>query len=603
MQLQDPTLRLSFFDDENLENFQFWKKNSPLKKPSDEKVIEGNLFKRSSRTNFWKSRFFVLFEDRLAYYKNGRDGTEVAYCLIQNVRLETFTEEEGSKDEKFGIRLVHNSCYCDLYARTKELQETWISALSNFCVLNQYGLNFVNVKVIGKGSFAKVYLVKRKTDGVNLAVKTFDKAALLKQDKAKASLISEINIMRRLDHESIIKLHDVYESENHVYLVQEVLHGGELFDRIVKKGQYTERDACTLMTKLLSALAYMHSRGIMHRDIKPENLILKDVENDWNVKIADFGLATFVNPNHDYLFKRCGTPGYVAPEVLADQKYDQKVDVFSCGVILYILLTGGSPFYGKSYNEILWKNKVCEISFDFQELGHRVSESAIDLMKKMLAKDSSVRITAQQALDHGWIASKGLNSSPSSTGPHYLSSAQENMKKFQEENRFNVKNIKPKDLNRNGLEQSGHAPSPLINGNLKTLVTNSPDLRRTSMMSPQPKFDFHSSGVTSIDETDDVDADSDEQSLIMQNMSKYRNGFTLISQIKDTTSSASSSRNGTPLIGAKYQDPVEQAKKAMDVQGHLLGYLKTGQSYVESIIDPDHEKKTHNVKNSLRQFQ
>ena len=143
--------------------------------------------------------------------------------------------------------------------------------------------------------------------------------------------------MRRLAHESIIKLDGVYEGDNHVYLVLELLHGGELFDRIVKRGQYSERDACTLMKKLLSALEFMHSKGIMHRDIKPENLILKDVENDWNVKIADFGLATFINPNHDYLFKRCGTPGYVAPEVLADQKYDQKVDVFSCGVILYIL--------------------------------------------------------------------------------------------------------------------------------------------------------------------------------------------------------------------------------------------------------------------------
>lgn len=140
-----------------------------------------------------------------------------------------------------------------------------------------------------------------------------------------------------MKHENIIKLYEVYESDNHIYLVQELLNGGELFDRIIKKGQYSEKDACVLMKKLLGALAFMHAKGAMHRDIKPENLILKDVENDWNVKIADFGLATYVNPNHDYLFKRCGTPGYVAPEVLADARYDQKVDVFSAGVILYIL--------------------------------------------------------------------------------------------------------------------------------------------------------------------------------------------------------------------------------------------------------------------------
>ena len=141
--------------------------------------------------------------------------------------------------------------------------------------------------------------------------------------------------MRKLEHENIIKLYEVYESDNHVYLVLELLHGGELFERIVKKGQYSEKDACILMRNLLSALAYMHGKGLMHRDLKPENLILKDNENDWDVKIADFGLATTISG--DFLFKRCGTPGYVAPEILADEKYDEKVDVFSAGVILYIL--------------------------------------------------------------------------------------------------------------------------------------------------------------------------------------------------------------------------------------------------------------------------
>lgn len=142
--------------------------------------------------------------------------------------------------------------------------------------------------------------------------------------------------MRKLDHENIIKLYEVHESESYIYLVLELLRGGELFERIVKKGIYTEKDAAVLMKKLLSALDYMHSKGMMHRDIKPENLILKDMDNNYDVKIADFGLATVVSQN-EYLFRRCGTPGYVAPEILADERYDQKVDVFSAGVILYIL--------------------------------------------------------------------------------------------------------------------------------------------------------------------------------------------------------------------------------------------------------------------------
>ena len=148
--------------------------------------------------------------------------------------------------------------------------------------------------------------------------------------------------MRKLEHENIIKLHEVHEDEAHVYLVLELLHGGELFERIVKKGIYTEKDASILMQKLLSALDSMHTRNIMHRDLKPENLILKDMKNNHDVKIADFGLATAVTQG-DYLFRRCGTPGYVAPEVLADERYDQKVDIFSAGVILYILYTFLSP--------------------------------------------------------------------------------------------------------------------------------------------------------------------------------------------------------------------------------------------------------------------
>ncbi len=141
--------------------------------------------------------------------------------------------------------------------------------------------------------------------------------------------------MRTLDHEGCIKLFEVYENDNYIYLLLEVLKGGELLERIVRKGIYTEYDASVLMKKLLEALDYLHSKGIIHRDIKPENLILKAQDNDTDIKIADFGLATFTN--QEFLFKRCGTPGYVAPEVLADQKYDYKVDVFSAGVLLYIL--------------------------------------------------------------------------------------------------------------------------------------------------------------------------------------------------------------------------------------------------------------------------
>lgn len=142
--------------------------------------------------------------------------------------------------------------------------------------------------------------------------------------------------MRNLDHPNIIKLYEVYETDNHINLVLELLKGGELFDKILQKTFFTEQDAAVLMHKLLDALAYMHGKGMMHRDLKPENLILASATDDTDVKIVDFGLATYVD-QEEQLFKRCGTPGYVAPEVLADEDYDYKVDVYSAGLILYIL--------------------------------------------------------------------------------------------------------------------------------------------------------------------------------------------------------------------------------------------------------------------------
>lgn len=168
-------------------------------------------------------------------------------------------------------------------------------------------------------------------------MKTFEKSQLSQFANSKACLINEISIMRKLTHENIVKLYEVHESESHIYLVMELLQGGDLFQRIEEKEYYKERDAAVLMKKLLEALDFMHSKGIMHRDIKLENLLLPSAKNNVDVKIADFGLAMVVSQG-EYLVKKCGTPGYIAPEIFDNNiLYDQKVDIFSAGVILYIL--------------------------------------------------------------------------------------------------------------------------------------------------------------------------------------------------------------------------------------------------------------------------
>lgn len=330
----------------------------PLNQPHlvNQVLIEGPLLSRSKKTNTMKKRYYALTVDRLICYKNQKKEKERRVMLIQGIKLEVFDqacedEEEksdkkpdlSSKDANSNLErqcffLSKNKKYDILFAQTKEEYVAWLDLFKRLCILTYFGKYYNNLKVIGKGTFAKVILSKRNIDNKDFAIKTFDKKSIMSSKSAnrtRVGLINEISIMRNLNHPSVIKLYEVYEGEYHVYLVLELLKGGELFDRIIKKGHYSEKDAAILISKLLWALEYIHERGIMHRDIKPENLILKD-ENEYDIKLADFGLAEKVDKK-ELLFKRCGTPGYVAPEVLEDKKYDTKVDVYSAGVILYIL--------------------------------------------------------------------------------------------------------------------------------------------------------------------------------------------------------------------------------------------------------------------------
>ena len=176
------------------------------------------------------------------------------------------------------------------------------------------------------------------------AIKTIDKAKILADPQLQLNLVQEISIMRRLDHKYIMKLYDVYEDIAHVFLVLEYLGGGELFQRLQTHGLYSEGDAALAMACIFEALAYCHERGIIHRDLKPENLLLaymvlglrRAPESPCVLKIADFGLAT-TSQTHILETQRCGSVGYVAPEVLNNEGYDTRADVFSAGIILYIL--------------------------------------------------------------------------------------------------------------------------------------------------------------------------------------------------------------------------------------------------------------------------
>lgn len=253
-------------------------------------------------------------------------------------------------------------------------------------------------RVLGEGGYAIVKEGISKLDKSTVAIKVVNR---LKMDKAhEDALRYEMNLMKSLDHKNIVRAFDFFEEKENFFVVMELIKGGELFDRIVKKTFYHEGEASQLARVLLGAIKYLHDQNIVHRDLKPENLLLLSPDNDSDVKVVDFGFA--VRTEGCTLTQHCGTPGYIAPEILRNELYGKSVDMWSFGVILYILLGGYPPFYDKS-NQMLYR-KIMKGAYQFHtEYWSEVSDGAKDLIRKLLVLDPKTRLTVDQALAHPWI--------------------------------------------------------------------------------------------------------------------------------------------------------------------------------------------------------
>lgn len=252
---------------------------------------------------------------------------------------------------------------------------------------------------LGEGAFSVVIEAKEKDSGESYAIKIVTKSKLSLEDEV--ALKDEIQVLRELKHENIIRLYGVFDEPDYIYLVTERMMGGELFDRIVQKAYYNEKEARDVCKILLDALAYCHDRRVAHRDLKPENLLLVSKEDDNQLKLADFGFAkTCTEPKS--LRTQCGTPGYVAPEILFGVQYDTQADIWSLGVIIYILLGGYPPFIDKTQKNLFRKIKRGEYEFHAQYWSS-VSPGAKKLITRMLTVDPDERITAQEALKDDWI--------------------------------------------------------------------------------------------------------------------------------------------------------------------------------------------------------
>jgi calcium/calmodulin-dependent protein kinase I len=235
-----------------------------------------------------------------------------------------------------------------------------------------------------------------------VAVKCIDRNGLPEEDES--SLRQEVEILRSLDHPNIVKLLDFFEEEKFFYVVLEFLPGGELFERIVKKSFYNEKEARDVVRTVCLGMKYCHDRGIAHRDLKPENLLLTTANDDAIVKIADFGFAKrSCGVGSSLLETHCGTPVFMAPEILRNQSYSLAVDMWSIGVITYILLGGYPPFQESNTNRLFKKIVNGRYEFPEQYWGG-VSDSAKDLIRGLLQVDPKTRFSVDDVLNHPWVS-------------------------------------------------------------------------------------------------------------------------------------------------------------------------------------------------------
>ena len=368
----------------------FWSPAQSSNPDSRNTLISGLLNSQDPGSSHLKPRFTFLTKMFLLQCNTEEpDSSLLREAQIRWVTVLPFTEFVESQ-VRYGFALKYRDEKVDFYVRTEEELETWVRALEKTSILQDIEDDYSIGEVLGSGGQSIVYSGTDLDSGSRVAVKCFDKQLLRESEKRFIALVHEVEVLRDLSHPRIVALYKVYESLTHVQLVMEYIPGQELFECLSLSGALSEQEARGFMLNMLEVLKCMEEHNVVHRDLKPENIILTDPNDKTQFKLIDFGFATkyFGRELHD----TCGSPGYVAPEIILKHQHGSTVDIYSAGVIFYILLCGYSPFYSTKKAEVIKKNAKNEIPF--QGIWTHMDPRLIRMIKVMTNFNAKQRTSA-----------------------------------------------------------------------------------------------------------------------------------------------------------------------------------------------------------------
>ena len=348
-----------------------------------------------------RSLYFRLVHKDLYFYKHKLDKTHKGMHNLNGLFLqkEKTVEYEGVKYYSFSV--VYPSKTRLYFCKNEKEYKEWVEKLK---IATGYTnlLEIYDVKhKLGKGKFGLVKLGIDKKTGQKVAIKIMNKNSM---DSSDLELVrTEIEILKVCQHPNIIRLYNVFENADYLYIIMEYCSGGDLFTYLEKREfKVPEKRASTIIHQMATAVYYMHSFGVVHRDLKPENVLMINSDDNSDIRILDFGLSKILGP-----YEKCdepyGTLTYCAPEIIVDEPYAKAVDLWSLGIMTYLMVSGKLPFNSEDENEIARQVVYDEPNYDRNPVWKKISSECVDFIKRLLEKDQNKRMTIKELLEHKWI--------------------------------------------------------------------------------------------------------------------------------------------------------------------------------------------------------